>query len=77
MKNVFHILFLVVTTFANAQTRESDFYSFYKGGDKYLKPVKYVFFDSTARYAEKKIIQDVIYFNIKGEQFVDKKKSYR
>lgn len=73
MKNVFYILLILVTTFVNAQTKESDFYSFYKGGDKYLKPIKYVLFDSTANYVEKKIIQDVIYFNIKREQFVYKK----
>lgn len=65
---------ILVTTFVNAQTKENDFYSFHKEGDKYLKPIKYVLFDSTASYAEKKIIQDVIYFNIKGEQFVYKKK---
>ncbi|SDW08944.1 hypothetical protein [Flavobacterium degerlachei] len=73
MKNVFYILLILVTTFAHAQTRKSDFFRLYKGGNTYLKPIKYVLFDSTASYAEKKIIQDVIYFNIKGEQFVYKK----
>jgi hypothetical protein len=76
MKNVFYILFILVTTFGNSQTRKSDFYSFYKGGDKYLKPVKYVIFDSTASYAQKKILQDVTYFDIKGERFV-RTKSYK
>jgi hypothetical protein len=70
MKNIFYILLILVTTFVNAQTKESDFYSFYKGGDKYLKPVKYVIFDSTASYTKKKILQDITYFDIKGERFV-------
>jgi hypothetical protein len=73
MKNVIYILFLVVTTFVNAQTKDSDFYRFYKGGDNYLKPIKYVFFDSTASYANKKIGEQKIYFYIKGEKFVHKK----
>ncbi|MEZ7498443.1 hypothetical protein QO200_06795 [Flavobacterium sp. Arc3] len=73
MKNVFYILFLVATTFVNAQTKASDFFRFYKGEDKYLKPIKYVFFDSTVSNAVKKKVKHEIYFYIKGETFVYKK----
>jgi len=62
MKNLIYILFLVSTTFSNAQTKESDFYSFFKRGDKYLKPVKYVLFDSTASSESKKKVKHEIYF---------------
>lgn len=73
MKNIIYILFFIVSTIVNAQIKESDYYSFYKGGEKYLKPVKYVLFDSSASYAERKIGKQGIYFHIKGESFVHKK----
>ena len=73
MRNLIYILFLVATTFVNAQTKASDFFRFYKGGDKYLKPIKYVFFDSTASAAQKKKVKNEIYFYIKRETFVYKK----
>lgn len=63
----------MVSTIVNAQIKESDYYSFYKGGEKYLKPVKYVLFDSVSSTAEKIIDKQKIYFNIKGESFVYKK----
>lgn len=76
MRNLIYILLILVTTFVNAQTKESDFYSFYKGGDKYLKPVKYVLFHSTASSAKKNKVKHEIYFYIKGETFVYKKKHH-
>ncbi len=48
MKNYICIFFLTVSTFINAQTKESDYFRFYRGGEKYLKLIKYVY--STQRF---------------------------
>jgi hypothetical protein len=37
------------------QSQESDFFKFYKGGNNYKKPVKYVLFDISARDIKKKL----------------------
>ena len=73
MKNIIYILLLIISIVANAQTKESDYFRFYKGGEKYLKPIKYVFFDSSASDTERKKDKQNIYFHIKGESFVHKK----
>lgn len=73
MKKNIYIIFLIVTSFVNAQTKESDYFQFYKGGEKYLKPVKYVLFDSSANHTERKKDKQKTYFHIKGESFVHKK----
>lgn len=59
----------MVTTFVNAQGRESDYFTFYKGGEKYLKLVKYVYFNSNV-INEKKINDELeINFYIDGQRF--------
>lgn len=73
MKNIIYILPFIVSTIVNAQIKESDYYRFYKGGEKYLKPVKFVLFDSDSSNVEKKMDKQKIYFHIKGESFVHKK----
>jgi hypothetical protein len=57
VRNIFYLLLILVSPFVNAQTKASDFFRFYKGGDKYLKPVKYVLFDSTASNAVKQKVK--------------------
>jgi len=73
MKNVIYILFFIASTFLNAQTQDSDYFTFYKGGEKYLKPVKYVLFDSLQPNTERKKDKQKIYFHIMGESFVHNK----
>lgn len=74
MKNIIYILLFIVSIVVNAQTKESDYYRFYKGGKKYLKPIKHVLFDSSASHMERKKDKQNIYFHINGESFVHKKK---
>ena len=64
-----YIYLFIVSTFVNAQTKESDYFRFYKGGEKYLKLVKYVYFDSIS--AHKKTIEgnQKTFFYIDGQRF--------
>lgn len=73
MKNIIYIIFFIASTSLNAQTKESDYFTLYKGGEKYLKPVKYVLFDSLNPNTERKKDKQKIYFHIMGESFVYKK----
>jgi hypothetical protein len=43
------------------QSQESDFFKFYKGGNKYKKPVRYVLFDSSAGDIKKKLTTKLIF----------------
>lgn len=69
MKTNITILLLLIINFINGQTKESDFYTFYKGGEKYLKPLKYVLFDSKENNVKRQN-DGKIYFQIKSERFV-------
>lgn len=51
------------------QSQESDFFNFYKGGNNYKKPVKYVLFDMSAGDIKKEI-DNKIYFYMGGETFI-------
>lgn len=74
MKNIIYILLLFISYIAvSAQTKKSDYYVLYKGGEKYLKPVKYILFDSLANNAGKKKDNQKVYFHIAGESFVYEK----
>lgn len=73
MKNYIYIFFLIISTFINAQTKESDYFRFYKDGEKYLKLIKYVYFDSTSSNNQKIRSEQKIYFYIDGERFSHKK----
>lgn len=70
MKNYIYIWFLLVTTFVNAQKKGSDYFTLYKGGEKYLKLVKYVYFDSNVINEKKTNDELKIYFFIDGQRFV-------
>jgi hypothetical protein len=61
MKNIGYIL-LFIGTIVNAQSKDSDFERFYRGDEKYLKPIKYVLFDKNKN--DKKEEGDFIYFLI-------------
>jgi hypothetical protein len=68
MKNIGYIL-LFIGTIVNAQLKESDFFNFYKGGNNYKKPVKYVIFDMSVGDIKKEI-DNKIYFYTGGETFI-------
>lgn len=51
------------------QSKESDLFNFYKGGNKYKKPVRYVLFDSSAGDTKKEVANK-IYFYMGGETFI-------
>lgn len=69
MKKAIYILILFATHFVNAQTTSNDYFTLYKGGEKILKPVKYVLFDSNEKDNIKTLNGELTYFQIKGESF--------
>lgn len=76
MKTNITILFFLLVNFISGQTKESDYYTFSKGGEKHLKPLKYVLFNPKEDTKTQK--DGKIYFKIKSERFIfdkDKNKS--
>jgi len=69
MKKLIYLSVCLLINFLSAQTKSSDYFSFYKGGEKYLKPVKYLLFDSNVSDNKKVEDKERIYFQIKKEQF--------
>ncbi|MBB4800000.1 hypothetical protein HNP37_000039 [Flavobacterium nitrogenifigens] len=67
-KNIY-LLILLTINFISAQTKSNDYFSFYKGGEKYLKPIKYLMFDSSKDDNIKTTDNAQIYFKIKKEHF--------
>ncbi|WP_278022123.1 hypothetical protein [Flavobacterium ginsengisoli] len=57
MKKTIYLLAFLTISFINAQTKESDYFTIYKGGEKYLKPLKYILFDEVrnSEFEKKKI----------------------
>ena len=45
MKKRICFLVCLMVNFISAQTKSNDYFSLYKGGEKYLKPVKYILFE--------------------------------
>lgn len=71
MKKFICLLLCLAINFINAQTKSSDYFSLYKGGEKYLKPVKYILFEiQKDNEVEKKEDESKIYFYIKRQRFV-------
>lgn len=67
MKKIFLILLIGCTIISYSQEKKSDYFSFHKGGEKYLKPIKYILFNFET---DKKIKSKAeIYFYIRGEKF--------
>lgn len=52
-----------------SQSKSSEYFSFYKGGNNYEKPTKYVLFD-LARGDSKKEGGTLIYFYMEGQTFI-------
>ncbi len=67
-KHICLLLFLSIH-FISAQTKSSDYFCLYKGGEKYLKPVKYLMFDSSKNDNIKTENNGQTYFQIKNERF--------
>ena len=76
MKNIGYILLLLfIGTIVNAQSKDSDFERFYRGDEKYLKPIKYVLFDENKN--DKKDEGDEIYFYINNQRFFFNSKKHK
>lgn len=70
MKAILNILLLLTINLLNSQVRESDYFTLYKGGEKYLKPIKYIFFDNNDSLFSKKKNLDKIYFYYDKQTFI-------
>ncbi|WP_435260677.1 hypothetical protein [Tenacibaculum sp. nBUS_03] len=67
------LLFVGFNILSYSQEKENDYFVFSKGGEKYLKPIKYILFNSKI---DKKIkSKGKIYFHIEGEIFKFYKKN--
>ena|SRR6218665_922491 len=73
-KNITILLFLLVN-FVIGQTKQSDYYTFSKEGEKHLKPLKYVLY--SPKEHTKTIKDGKIYFKIKSERFVFDKTKHK
>ncbi len=71
------ILFFLLVNIINAQVKESDYYTFYKGGNKHLKPLKYIFFYPKENYIKTQKAKGEIYFKIESERFYFNNKKHR
>lgn len=69
MKKIFSVVVFCLSFSIFGQSKGSDFFSFYKGGNKYKKPVKYVLFDSAAGDVKKEV-DNKTYFYTGGETFI-------
>jgi hypothetical protein len=69
MKKIFNVVVFCLSFSIFAQSKGSDFFTFYKGGNKYTKPLKYVLFDS-ATGDIKKEVDNKTYFYMGGETFI-------
>jgi hypothetical protein len=69
MKKIICLLLFCISFSTVGQSKESDFFKFYKGGTKYMKPVKYVLFDTTSGDTKKEVANK-IYFYMGGETFI-------
>ncbi|WP_166921500.1 hypothetical protein [Flavobacterium poyangense] len=45
MRKFIYIILFIISFVVQAQTKESDYFVFYKDGSKHLKPIKYVLFN--------------------------------
>lgn len=76
MKKKICLILLVTINLISAQKKENDYFTFYKGGDKYLKPLKYVFFTIKAGDAKTEKGRK-IFFDIDSERFVFDKDKHK
>lgn len=76
MRKIFCLLLISTSFVMFSQSKEDDFFIFYKGGNKYKKPVKYVLFDISNEYERKKS-DDKIYFYMSGQAFIFNSKAHK
>ncbi len=69
MKKIFSVVVFCLSFPLIGQSKESDFFNFYKGGYKYKKPLRYVLFDSAAGDIKKEV-DNKTYFYMGGETFI-------
>ena len=69
MKKIICLLLFCISFSMMGQSKESDFFKFYKGGNKYKKPVRYVLFYSSAGDIKKEV-DNKTYFYMGGETFI-------
>jgi hypothetical protein len=69
MKNFILIfLFLIVTNYIYSQQNESNYYQLYKGGEKFLKPIRYLNSENSSTKID--TISGFTYFYLEGERFI-------
>ncbi|AMC10304.1 hypothetical protein Lupro_03105 [Lutibacter profundi] len=68
MKKIVFIIFILSTNLFFSQEKNNNYFSLYKDGKSYLKPIKYILF-LPERDREKDYKSD-IFFYIQGERFV-------
>ncbi|MBZ4037541.1 hypothetical protein K6T82_22460 [Flavobacterium sp. 17A] len=69
MKKKIYLLLLLVINLISAQEKENDYFIFYKGGEKYLKPIKYVLYNKSEGNIKREK-EGKVFFNIASERFV-------
>ncbi|UWY26959.1 hypothetical protein N4T20_14640 [Flavobacterium sp. TR2] len=69
MKKNICLLVLLTINLISGQEKSNDYFVLYKGGDKYLKPVKYIMFDSALSENRKNEKNGITYFGINDERF--------
>lgn len=67
--NYFIFLIVLITNVVNAQKKENDYYSIYKEGKKYLKPVKYILLDKSSKKVVNPITRKISFY-IENQVFI-------
>lgn len=69
MDKIFLFLFLLIggNILSHSQEKKDDYFVFHKGGEKHLKPIKYILFNSKIHKKNKS--NEKVYFYIEGEVF--------
>lgn len=65
MKNIIILIFLLVAGYLNAQDQTTDYFQI--GDEKFLKPIKYILFNSAVD--EKKTSEGIMFFYIQSQRF--------
>ncbi|WP_166921497.1 hypothetical protein [Flavobacterium poyangense] len=76
MRKLIYIYLFSISFTMFAQSKESGFFSFYRGGNKYKKSVKYLLFD-LSKADEKKEHDGKTYFYLSRQTFVYDKKKHK
>lgn len=74
-KNIYLFIFLFVVNSYSQEEKDNDYFVFYKGGEKHLKPVKYVFFN--VELHQKIVAKSDIFFHFENEEFKFSKNTHK